>query len=225
MAFQKPTHAYWSLTLIAIPHGMSWVFETFIKTQQWWQSLPLTGLTWIFLAVGFGLILGDCYNKNSWLRHNLKELHKVFEVQACCISQEFEPHEFFGIICLIKFTKNVKEAKLVIRVIDIAHAGNSAHVVHDEKITMLKDSERRLRLGSLPVNSSVGRHAVWGEKLGEVGLLPGQRPIYGTNSVVEVSVNKQTYRAYIKQLPEHITDKRAWVEVLNESDLEAFNKA
>ena len=228
MSFRKPTHAYWSLWLIAVPYGFSWVLEAFIKTQPWWASLPLTWLTALFIAVGVGLVLGDAYNPHSWLRHNIREFNKVFEVNACFIGQELTPHQFFEIVCLLKFTKDIKNATLIVRVIQVLPWVNQVHVVHDEKITMPKDSERRLRLGSIPIPQSgdtYTRHALWGEALGEKDLLPNQSPLLADLAVIEISVNKQKYRASVSKEPIFITDVHAPIALMNEADLQAVKAA
>lgn len=228
MAYRKPTNPYWTLLLIAVPHGGNWIFETFIKTQNWWAELPLVWFTALFSAVGVGLVMGDLYNPHSWLRHNLREWSKVFEVKACFIGQEFSPHEFFSLVCLLKFTRDIRDAKLIVKVIQIRPGGNHVQVVHFEKITMPKDSERSLRLGSIPVThpgDPFARHALWGEILGDKDLLPNQHPIAGGPAVIEVSLSRQKYCAYVSQIPQHIGDARPEFSLMNEADLEAFSAA
>lgn len=226
MTYRKPTHAYWSLLFPAIPFGVNWMFETFIKTQKWWGELPLFWLTWIFVAVGAGLLLGDCYNGKSWLRHNLREFFKVFEVRACFIAQELEPHQFFSIVCLLKFTKDIKQGDLTVKVIQVLPSGNRIHVVHSEKITTIKDSERRLRLGSMPIpqpGDFSGKHAIWGEALGDENLLPSQTPLIPDLAIIEVSLNRQKHRAYVNKQPIFLTDVHSPITLMNAADIEALN--
>lgn len=111
-----------------------------------------------------------------------------------------QPFEFYDLRCRIKFKKDVKTAKITIRVTAL-HPNVPPIVAHSETLQDVpRDFEKELRFGSVAITrpgSMTARHSVWGPVVGDVDLLPSQKSIIGlVRYLIEVTVNSQTYRIY-----------------------------
>ena len=138
---------------------------------------------------------------------------------------EGQTNDRVDIICLLKFRKSLTDEALTVRVIvPLTFKKDDKKLVHQEKLTIAKDGEKRLRLGNLAITkpgAPFACHSIWGETIGTKDLDAGQHAIYASKNLIEIAVGVQTYRIYA-----HVLDtqrkEQAYVYLLPESDLPDF---
>ncbi|RYE50850.1 MAG: hypothetical protein EOP21_02840 [Hyphomicrobiales bacterium] len=146
--------------------GLLWfVAQQFLGTwlgdQPWWKAFS-SG--WVLVCIGslfVGAVWAESRYPGSELRQWWSKRSKCFEVEACFLSQEHAPHDHFSLICLMRFTRDVRNEELRVRVL-YSHPQDSLPVLtHVEMVSSQKDAQRRLRLGSfnIPRAAAPARHS------------------------------------------------------------------
>ncbi len=182
-----------------------------VATETWWAQLPFFWIAGLFLAYAIGIWVSDLRDAKSWIRQDWRQWRKVFDVVAFGAQHHENDPEHIGIWVLMKFNRDVYNTRLIVRLTILLPVGDPIRkVIHEEVLTSaLRESERRLRIGSFAINGPAkdhasvkpARHSVWGNVIGGESIAEGQTPIIGlSENIVELSVGPQTYRLFVKTL-------------------------
>jgi hypothetical protein len=206
MAYRWPKKSVLGL-FVPTPAILAWSFiKEDMTGTQWWHHLPFFWIIITTSAYAAGWLVNELVYPTSNMRHNWREWRKVFEVQSAntrhLVDQDAER---IGIICQLKFRKDVKDARLTVRVVTgLPGRPSLRQIVLQESISAAKDSTKALTVGSLPITrpgAPFARHAVWGSQLPGRDIEPGQiTMIPGARNIIEVSVGPQAYRIYVQAL-------------------------
>ncbi len=200
MSFKRPKATYLALPAAFVPEGGKWMLERWAEHQQWWHGLPFGWMTLTILAFWVGVVVQDLMNEKSALRHNWREWKKVFDVLTVHAGHIQNGMERVDIMCLLKFRRDIKNALLVVRVIvPLSFNEPDIKVIHQERLDIAGNGEKRLRLGNIAITRpgyEFARHSVWGEAIGGKDIALGQHTIYASKNIIEISIGSQTYRIY-----------------------------
>lgn len=221
-----------TVTLVVLPAILvlkagQWSLEQWAQSAEWWKSIPFGLLALLILSFWLGILVNDLLNSDSPLREWWREHRKVFDVLSVVASHYDEPHELrIEIHCLTQFRRSVRNETLAVRVrVPLSFRPDDVRLVHQEQITIAKDGQKRIRLGTMSITKPGAPHAnhsLWGEVIGTPDLLPGQHSMFASRNIVEIQVASQIYRVYI-----HILDKQRREQehmyILREDELPAFS--
>jgi hypothetical protein len=206
MAYRWPKKSILGL-FVPAPVILAWSFvKEDMTATQWWHHLPFLWMALTTLAYGVGWLASELANPVSDMRHNWREWRKVFEMLSANASHRLDQDaERIDIVCQVKFTREVKDARLTVRVVTgLPGRPSLRQIVFQEPISAPKDSTRVLVVGSLAITrpgAPFARHAVWGPQLPGRDIAPGQiTMIPGARNIVEISVGPQAYRIYAQAL-------------------------
>jgi hypothetical protein len=208
MAYRLPRQSIWgALVPPAAYFASSWsLLKEDISATEWWHQIPFGWLGLTMLAYALGLAVNELCYPLSNMRHNWRELRKVFEVLSVNTAHRTDQDaERVAIVCQLKFLKELNDARLTVRVVTGLPGRPSARqIVYQEQISGPKDSTKSLVLGSLPITrpgAPFARHDVWSPQLPGPDIAPGQvTMIPGARSIIELSVGPQSYRLYVQAL-------------------------
>lgn len=206
MAYRWPTKRILGL-FVPAPVILAWSFiKEDMTATQWWHHLPFLWMAVTTLAYAVGWLVSEFANPKSDTAYDWRQWRKVFEMLSANTTHRLDQDaERIDIVCRLKFIREVKDARLTVRVVTGLPARPSLRqIVFQERITTPKDSTRVLVVGSLPITrpgAPFARHAVWGPHLPGRDIGPGQiTMIPGARNIVEVSVGPQAYRIYVQAL-------------------------
>ena len=193
----------WPSKTLILPLPMAFLLGWAKDTLTTWLN-DLAIPDWLpVLLVGIfaGLLINDVLNSRSWLRHNWRVWRRLFDVETTHAGHHQSSPEHIELVCLLRFRKTVKDAQLTVSIVTPSPTReDERRISHSEVIDVIKDSRKRLMLGSIAITRAGDSHAchsVWGEGVGETNLNLGRPSIIGLSRVViEVKVNHQIYRIY-----------------------------
>lgn len=164
-----------------------------------------------------GLIVQDFRNPKSWVRHNWRELNRVFTVNHAHVittDDGFNDH----INAKVQFTRDVQKGRLVVRVYSCTQrrAEPTTILLLDMPLDDLpKGRERLIPIGQIPHAHPEWkpRHMVWGDAsygAGDYGVDAygsGKFMISDSHNVIEIEARagwrKQTHRLYLRAFDQY----------------------
>jgi len=165
MGYRWPKKSILGL-FVPAPVILAWSFvKEDMTATQWWNHLPFLWMALTTLAYAVGWLVSELANPVSDLRHNWREWRKVFEVLSANASHRLDQEaERIDIVCQVKFIRDVKDARLTVRVVTgLPGRASLRQIVFQEPISAPKDSTRVLVVGSLAITrpgAPFARHAV-----------------------------------------------------------------
>jgi hypothetical protein len=145
------------------------------------------------------------------------EKRRVFTAEIR-VGHRQDPFEFLEAVCALRFTRDVSEKRLVIRMTYLLPIpGPPPEIIYHEPIDhAVRGATKNIRIASQPIQRPgwVPRHALWGEELGDVHLVAGQSTIMpGARSNIEVSIGAHSREFLLEFLPWADNDRRSLIHV------------
>jgi hypothetical protein len=187
---RKPSRLYLVPTLGSVVLTVAWwALESWASNAAWFQKIPFGWLLALLAAFGLGLLAEDFVNSDSWVRQFWAERNRLFMVERLTPASHQEPdRHWLQLVLMLRFTRNVKPASLVIRVhhcLNLPHAERT-FVLLGEKFDGVRDQTKKFSLAIIPLERTDGRalgHSVWGDTH-ESG-----HPLFeGSDNVVEIEM-------------------------------------
>jgi hypothetical protein len=168
------------LLFVPAPAILAWSFiKEDMTATEWWHHLPFGWMALTTLAYAVGWLVSEFANPKSDTAQVWGQWRKVFDVlSASTTHRSDQDAERIDIVCQLKFRREVKDARLTVRVVTgLPGRPSLRQIVFQEPISAPKDSTKVLVLGSLPITrpgAPFARHAVWGPQLPGQNIAPGQ---------------------------------------------------
>ena len=171
------------------------MLEQYASTQDFWQKIPFLWLMGIVLAFWIGLIVQDCYNKDSWVRRIIKSFRKLFVIENVISNSKIaESREWVEVRCRVRFIRNKKNVSVVIRAYSCINAlARRDFILETHKLDQVyKDQQLTFVLAILPIksyNKEPLGYQCWGQRYRKSGDIDGMVSLGdGSQNLVEIEV-------------------------------------
>ena len=207
------------------PQATKYLMEQHFQQSDFWKDLPFGWVSLLFLSFWLGTVVKELRDPKSWIRHNILEFRKVFDVESVSTTHKWDDADRWGterveVWCSIKFLKDLDDPSLTLRVTSwLGSQSATTHLIFNESMGQIKrDQVKRIVLGSLAVTNatpperrseSIGaRHSIWGPVIGTPTLHEGQVTIASGRSMIDLTIASQSYRVFADVLDHSREDSR-----------------
>ncbi len=197
---RKPKLTYIPAFIVLLFNMVLWMTGQFITSDSRWreivESWPMSFIWLGTICFLIGLFVQDLYNQNSWVMENWRVINKLFKVVTLHVGHIEDEPEHLSVILLIKYIREIKNGLITITVIpqNSEKKSNPFITHHEENINCPSHRDRRITICSLrvPRPNKPAIHSVWGEEVGSVDILDGQKTITpGSSNLVIVEVKNK----------------------------------
>lgn len=163
---------------------------------SFFDSVPFDWLVWCVVAFWIGLVVQDLYNRDSWIRKNVKRARQLFIIQNVNLFSESEDgFEWFEIRVRLKFIRNTGAVRIAFEVeqaVNVPHARTKFSLFSKAAPALDENKEKSFTIAVLPAKAPQGQaigYQCWGDRFRKSGDVDGIRSLPdGTESFVKITV-------------------------------------
>ena len=170
MAINLPRKSYAIGVLPYVLPFVRWLMENVGTNTQWWaahvQPILEPVLWFVTPAFLFGLLIGDTYNPQSWLRQNWRTWTRKFDVVSINVSYAEEPRRL-DVRVQVKFVRSIRSARLRLRVYSCTGIATSPFfysILIEDLRHVAKDDVRSIQVATMAISHPGWSpfHSSWG---------------------------------------------------------------